>query len=78
MFEMVSHELSPDCSQGLVDRCDLRHDVSAVTVFIHHLLKPADLPLDPPQALLITLLDVRVHSCGFSAGLHLTVVPFTT
>src|SRR6185437_1293430 len=71
MLEMISHQLAPHCAQRLVDGRDLRHDVRAVAILLHHFVQPAHLPLDSAQPSKISRLDVGVHSHRFSHAWHL-------
>src|SRR6476661_4330288 len=57
VFEVVAHQLAADRAQGLLDGGDLGQDVGAVAVLLDHLLEAAHLPLDPPQALLVAVID---------------------
>jgi len=57
VLEVVAHQLAADRAQGLLHGGDLHQDVRAVAVLLDHLLEAAHLPLDPPQALEIAILD---------------------
>src|SRR5690606_11794681 len=69
VLQVVAHQLAAHAAQRLVHRRDLRHDVRAVAVLLHHALEPADLPLDAAQPLQIAVLDARVHRDGAPAAL---------
>ena len=61
MLEVILHHLTSDRAECLMYRGDLCHDVGAIPVFLNHLLQTAHLPFDPPEALRIAHLDVRVY-----------------
>jgi hypothetical protein len=58
--KVISHELPAHTAQRLVNRRNLRHDISAVPFLFHHALKPPHLTLDSTQPLQIPVLDVRI------------------
>src|SRR5690554_3635204 len=67
--EVVAHELLADAPERLVDGGDLGHDVGAVPVLLDHTLEAPDLPLDPAQALDVSLLALGVDADGLAAAL---------
>jgi hypothetical protein len=63
---MILHQLFSNCTKRFVDRRDLRHDVRAVSVVLHHLLKSPHLSFDAPKALQISRFRVGLDVHGFS------------
>ena len=61
---MISHQLTSHGPQRLVHRRNLRHDVRAVAIILHHLLESAHLAFDSPEALHVAGLDVRIDGDG--------------
>ena len=65
MLDAVCDVVAQDFFLDTPQRCtrcgDLRHDVDAITIVIHHASDPADLAFDPVQALETGRLDVFSH-----------------
>src|SRR5438132_140960 len=68
MFEMVAHELASHRPKCLLHRGNLRQHVGTVSLFLHHPLQPAYLPLYAPKAPEAAVLDRRVHRGSFPAS----------
>jgi hypothetical protein len=50
----------------------LGEDIGAIAILLHHLLQPADLALDPAEALAVPLLDVGIYSAGLAKRRFIT------
>src|SRR5215207_2135029 len=61
---VLVEDFEGDALERLRDRADLREQIHAVAVVLDHLLDPANLALDPPQALAERLLVVAVAVVG--------------
>src|SRR5260370_7495645 len=61
MMQVILHEVARHSTQGLLHGSHLRNDVRAVAVFFDHFLQATDLPLNAPEAVLISLFEKRVH-----------------
>jgi hypothetical protein len=63
MLDVVVKEEQRDAIERCLDRLDLRQDVNAVTLVIHHPLEPASLSFDSKEPLLYVVLvrDVTCH-----------------
>jgi hypothetical protein len=70
VLEVVPHQLAADAAKGFVNRGDLREDVGAVSIFLHHFLKTANLPLDAAQAVQVSRFHFRIDTDRFGA-LHI-------
>src|SRR5687768_6360075 len=47
--EVVVEQRPTYAAQGLLHRRDLHQHVGTITLLVHHLLQPPDLPLDPAE-----------------------------
>src|SRR5260370_15475784 len=59
MMQVILHEVARHSTQGLLHGSHLRNDVRAVAVFFDHFLQATDLPLNAPEAVLISLFEKR-------------------
>ena len=64
MLQVIAQQLPPDPAQRFLDRRDLRDDVGAVAILLHHFLQAADLSLDAAQPLHVRVLDRRIDGDG--------------
>src|SRR5438045_2409710 len=62
MRDVILQHLFLDASKRGAHGRDLRHDIDAVAVLIHHLRQAADLALDAAEAFLTGCLDVFSHA----------------
>jgi len=62
MGDMILQHLFLNAAQSGTNGGDLRYDIDAVPVFIHHLSKAPDLTFNPAEAFLARSLDVFAHS----------------
>ena len=62
MRDVISEDLLLDPAKCGAHRRDLRHDVDAIAVLVDHFGEPADLALDPAEALFDRCLDVFSHA----------------
>jgi hypothetical protein len=65
---MIPHQLTPHCPERFVHRGDLHHDLGTVAIVLDHLLGPAHLPLDAPEALEVAILYLGINPGRFAAG----------
>ena len=59
---MIFQHFFFDASQRGTNCRDLRYDIDAIAIFIHHLGKTADLAFDSVKSLLAGTLDVFSHA----------------
>ena len=71
VVQVVFHQVPGHAAQRFLCRGDLPDDVGAVAIFLDHLLKAADLPLNPAQPLPVAFLQDRVDGQCFVPGPHL-------
>src|SRR5258705_523281 len=66
MAQVIPHQSLSDRAQRLMNRRELHQDIGAITVFFHHLVQPANLPLNPPQPFEVRRLHVLVYANCFT------------
>jgi hypothetical protein len=66
VLQMIPHQFPAHRAECFLHRGDLGEDIGAIAILLHHLLQPADLALDPAEALAVPLLDVGIHSAGLA------------
>src|SRR5882724_2660114 len=62
MVQMITHQVARHTPQRFLRAGDLRDDVRAVAVLLHHFLQAANLPLDSTQAMTVSRFDIRIDT----------------
>src|SRR5260370_4543014 len=68
MAQMIFHQVARYAAQRFLNGSDLGDDVRAIAVFLDHFLQATDLPFDAAEAILISLLQVRVYAYGLASS----------